>query len=111
MAGFAAMVDPEPAAARRAFIAAQAAELEPLAFVVVGLPQPPFDAIQLRHEDNGSFIVEIASRDASAPFTEAQAKMLTKLGFTAGHDTWAARAVASVADAVDLVEQVLGDAL
>jgi hypothetical protein len=98
-------------AARRAFVEAQAASLEPLGFVVVGLPRPPFDAIQLRHEEDGTFVVEIASRDTSAPFTDVQAKALGELGFVAGEPTWTGPVSASAADAVAVVERVLDEVL
>jgi hypothetical protein len=105
------MDDRDAAAARRAFVEAQVASLEPLGFVVVGLPQPPFDAIQLRHEDDGTFVVEIASRDAATPFTDVQAKALADAGFVASGETWAGSPVPTSAAAVDVLERVLGDVL
>ena len=101
----------DPAAARRAFLDAQVAHLEPLGFVIVGLPQPPFDAIQARREDDNSFVVEIAGRDETAPFSEEQTATLTKLGFASQGETWVAPPQADAAAAVGLVESVLTDVL
>lgn len=105
------MDDRDAAATRRAFVETQVAALEPLGFVVIGLPRPPFDAIQLRREEDGTFAVEIASRDASAPFTDVQAKALGELGFVTGEQTWAGPVSSSAADAVDVLERVLEDVL
>lgn len=105
------MDDRDAAATRKGFVEAQAASLEPLDFVVVGLPQPPFDAIQLRLEEDGTFVVEIAGRDPAAPFTDVQTKALGDLGFVAGEQTWAGPTSASPVDAVALVERVLGEVL
>lgn len=97
--------------ARRAFLEAQVANLEPLGFVVVGLPEPPYDAIQARREADDTFVVEIAGRDAASPFTEEQQAALARLHFAPGAETWAAPGVADAAAAVELVEQVLGEVL
>lgn len=105
------MDDRDAVATRRSFVEAQVASLEPLGFVVVGLPQPPFDAIQLRREENGTFAVEIAARDTAVPFTDVQAKALGELGFTVGDETWTGPVVPSAADAVALLERVLAEVL
>ena len=97
----------DPAAVRRSFLHAQVAALEPLAFVVVGLPQPPFDALQARREEDDTFVVELASRDTSAPFTPEQAAGLGALDFKEEGQTWVAPAVKDADAAVDLVERVL----
>lgn len=101
----------DPAAARRAFLDAQVANLDPLGFVIVGLPQPPFDAIQARREDDDTFVVEIAGRDETVPFTDEQIATLAKLTFTSEGETWIAPPVTDPAAAVELVERVLTDVL
>lgn len=101
----------DPAAARRAFLDAQVAHLDPLGFVIVGLPQPPFDAIQARREEDDTFVVEIAGRDETVPFTDDQLAMLSKLTFTSEGETWVAPPLADAATAVELVERVLTDVL
>ena len=106
------MADPEAAReARKAFVGAQVEALEPLAFIVVGLPAPPFDALQVRLEEDGSFVVEIAAREATVAFTDEQAKKLGELGFVAEGDTWVGRPVPFAAAATELVERVLLDVL
>ena len=97
----------DPAAARRSFLHAQVRGLGPLDFIVVGLPQPPFDAVQARLEEDGTYIVEIASRDETAPFSAEQAAALETLGFTAEATTWAGKPSADVAGAVEIIERVL----
>ena len=101
----------DPAGPRRAFLHAQASNLEPLAFVVVGLPDAPYDALQLRREEDESFVVEIAAREPATPFTAEQVQLLESLSFTAQPQTWAATPVSSVDAAVDLLERVLVDVL
>lgn len=101
----------DPAAARRAFLDAQVANLEPLGFIIVGLPQPPFDAIQARREEDGTFVVEIAGRDASAPFTDEQAKRLGELSFEAKGDTWVGKPAPDATKAIEVVERVLSEVL
>ncbi|HEX7168521.1 MAG TPA: YbjN domain-containing protein [Acidimicrobiales bacterium] len=102
---------PEGARARRDFLMTQVGNLEPLGFVVVGLPDAPFDAVQARREDDDAFVVELATRDDTAPFTDEQAAGIAALGFASEGDTWVAPAVAGAAAAVDLVERLLGDVL
>ena len=101
----------DPTAARRAFLHAQLAQLEPLGFVVVGLPEPPFDAIQARRESDETFVVEIASRDASLPFSDDETKALTEMGFVRERETLVAPPVTGPDAAADLVERVLTSAL
>jgi hypothetical protein len=72
------------ATARRNFVASQIARLEPLEIVVVGVPVPPFDAVQVRKEEDGTFHVIVADRDPSAPpFTDTETAAMTKLGVPA----------------------------
>jgi hypothetical protein len=97
----------DASAVRESFLLAQIEQLEPLAFIVVGLPQPPFDALQARREEDDTFVVEIASRDASSPFLSAQTNRLAELGFTEEGDTWVGKALATPRATADLLEQVL----
>lgn len=101
----------DPVVARQAFVQAQVAALQPLEFVVVGLPAPPFDAIQVRLEEAGEYVVEIAARDPSAPFADTQQKSLGDIGFSSGAETWVGPTVTSPAAAVDVVERVLVEVL
>lgn len=101
----------DPAAARRAFLSAQVDNLEALGFVVVGLAEPPFDAIQVRREQDDSFIIEIAARDEATPFTAEQAEALAKLAFSVQTQTWVGKPLSSAADAVNVVEDVLANVL
>ena len=68
------------ASARQTFLAGQVAALSPLDFLVVGVPAPPFDAVQVLREEDGSLAVELSPRDASAPFTAEQVTALARLG-------------------------------
>jgi len=87
------------AMARRNFVASQIGRLEPLDFVVVGIPVPPFDAVQVKRAEDGTLAVEVAPRDETGPpFTEAQATALTSLGLPAKADD--ADAAAAVVDEV-----------
>ncbi|MEA3077838.1 MAG: hypothetical protein QOF60_2746 [Actinomycetota bacterium] len=71
----------DAATARRAFVTGQVASLEPLDFVVVGVPEPPFDAVQIRREEDGTFAVALPPRDPSAPHTPEQVAKLAEIGF------------------------------
>jgi len=73
----------DEASSRRDFVTAQVAALAPLDFVVVGVSVPPFDAVQVLRETDGSLAVVVAARDAAAPYTEEQQAALTALGFPA----------------------------
>ena len=76
------MTTSDAGAAREQFVAAQVTALEPLAFVVVGVPRPPFDAVQVLLEEDGSYRVEVSARDAGAPpYTDEQRAALVRLGF------------------------------
>ncbi|HEX2849896.1 MAG TPA: YbjN domain-containing protein [Acidimicrobiales bacterium] len=102
------MVD--PATARRDFLAAQVTSLEPLDFVVVGVPRPPFDELQVRREEDGSLAVEIADREASTPFPDAATAALASLGFSHGEATWTcASAPADAEGAAALADRILAE--
>ena len=68
------------ASARQSFLAGQVAALAPLDFVLVGVPAPPFDAVQVLREEDGSLAVELSVRDPSAPYTPEQVTALARLG-------------------------------
>ena len=68
------------ASARQTFLAGQVAALAPLDFLVVGVPAPPFDAVQVLREEDGSLAVELSVRDASSPFSGEQVRALSSLG-------------------------------
>jgi hypothetical protein len=55
------------------------AALAPLDFVVVGLSTPPFDAVQVLKEEDGSFAVELSARDAAVPYEPQQVTALAGL--------------------------------
>ncbi len=102
----------DAAAARRTFIASQVAGLQPLDFLLVGIPQPPFDAVQVRREEDGSLAVEVSARHESAPFSPEQESALGTMGFALAEDSWVgAQAAADPVAAVALVERVLADVL
>jgi hypothetical protein len=65
---------------RAAFLRSQVAALAPLDFVVVGLSVPPFDAVQVLREEDGSFAVELSARDETAPYAPEQVTALAALG-------------------------------
>jgi hypothetical protein len=66
--------------ARSSFLASQVAALAALDFVIVGLPGPPFDAVQVLKEEDGSFVVELSARDAKTPYAPEQVTALAPLG-------------------------------
>ena len=68
------------ASARQTFLAGQVAALAPLDFLVVGVPAPPFDAVQVLREEDGSLGLELSVRDASLPYTPEQVTALARLG-------------------------------
>lgn len=92
------------ASARRTFVADQVALLGPLDFLVVGVPEPPFDAVQVRRDEDGTFAVVVPDRDPAAPPPAAeQTAALTRIGLPGK---------APDADAAaTLVETVLREAL
>jgi len=76
------MTTSDAATVREQFIASQVNALEPLAFVLVGVPRPPFDAVQVLREEDGSCRVELSPRDeATMPYTDEQRAALVQLGF------------------------------
>lgn len=108
------------ASARQTFLAGQVAALTPLDFLVVGVPAPPFDAVQMLREEDGSLAVELSVRDASVPYSPEQVAALARLGLALpaagaedgpvpGYKT--ATAPASDAAAAELVDQVLVEVL
>ena len=74
------MTDADATAARETFIAGQVAALAPLDFLLVGVPAPPFDAVQVLREEDGSLSVELSVRDPSIPHTPEQVTALARLG-------------------------------
>ncbi|MBW3615011.1 MAG: YbjN domain-containing protein [Actinobacteria bacterium] len=102
----------EATAARRAFITSQVSALGPLDFLLVGIPEPPFDAVQVRREEDGSLAVEVSGRPEPAPFSADQESALGALGFVQGKESWELPdALADPPAAVALVEGVLSDVL
>lgn len=80
------MTPGDAATARRTFVTAQVAALAPLDFVVVGVMRPPFDAVQVLREEDGSLVVVVSPRNtaAGAPSYEPeQVTALGRLGFSA----------------------------
>jgi hypothetical protein len=93
------MTTSDAATVREQFIASQVAALEPLAFVLVGVPRPPFDAVQVLREEDAGWRVELSPRDeAAVPYTEEQRAALVRLGFP-GAGAAPAEATASGRDA------------
>jgi hypothetical protein len=108
------MTTSDAATARRSFLTAQVAALPPLDFVLVGVPQPPFDAVQVLREEDGSLAVELSIRNVAAgapPYTPEQVTALARLGFpaTAEPPVKAAVPPADPAAAAALVESVLAE--
>lgn len=93
----------DAAAARRAFVAGQVAALGPLEYVVVGVPEPPFDAIQIRREEDGTFALVLNQRDPSMPYTPEQHTALAAIGFPP------AVPPADAETAIALAERILGE--
>lgn len=80
------MTTSDATTARQQFVAAQVAALAPLDFVLVAVPRPPFDAVQVLREDDGSLAVVVAGRNVAAgapPCTPEQLTALARLGFPA----------------------------
>jgi hypothetical protein len=116
----------DAATARQQFVAAQVSALAPLDFVLVAVPRPPFDAVQVLREDDGSLAVVVAGRNVAAgapPYTPEQLTALARLGFPAaagaeggaegkGVSPAGLRVATSPADAAaaaTLVDSLLGD--
>ena len=100
------------AAARQTFLAGQIATLAPLDFVLVAVPAPPFDAVQVLREEDGSLAVELPPRHESQPYTPEQVTALARLGLAmpssvAPEGYRSAIAPASDAAAAALVDDVL----
>lgn len=118
----------DAATVRQQFVTAQVSALAPLDFVLVAVPRPPFDAVQVLREDDGSLAVVVAGRNvaAGAPaFTPEQLTALARLGFPAGAEAVAeaegaaaaptglrvATPPADAAAAATLVESLLAEVL
>jgi hypothetical protein len=97
------------ASARQTFVAGQVAALAPLDLLVVGVPSPPFDAVQVLREEDGSLAIELSARDASAPYTEEQVTALARLGLAPAEGGPFRAAIAPASDdaAAKVVEDVL----
>ena len=93
----------DAAAGRRAFVAGQVAALEPLEYVVVGVPEPPYDAVQIRRVEDGTFALVLNPRDPSTPYTPEQVTELAAIGFPP------AVPPPDVETAVALVERLLAE--
>jgi len=48
--------------------------------VVVGLSTPPFDAVQVLREEDGSYVVQLSARDETTPYSPEQITALAPLG-------------------------------
>jgi hypothetical protein len=104
----------DAATARRRFVTEQVAALQPLDFVLVGVPRPPYDAVQVLREEDGSFALELSLRDfaGGAPaYTPEQVTALARLGFPAVGEAPAKAAISpkDPAAAAALVDSVLGE--
>lgn len=100
----------EPAAARRSFLAAQVAALEPLAFLIVAVPERPLDGVQVRREEDGSLALAVSGREQEGePLTAEQSAALERAGFAAAEGMWKATPPADATAIVDVVERVLGE--
>jgi hypothetical protein len=100
--------------ARTAFLRSQVAALAPLDFVVVGLSTPPFDAVQVLKEADGTFVIELSARDAAVPYEPEQVTALAGLGLVpptesepGGWQSPQGVGPSSVGDVVTTVEGVL----
>ena len=94
---------------REQFIAEQAEALAPLDFLVVTVVRDPPAALEVAHDQDGSFRVRAAS--PKQPFSPEQVKALGALGFTGAEDTWASGNLPGAGPAAALFEQVLGQVL
>ena len=103
-------------AVRRGFVADQISALVPLDFLVVAVPAPPFDALQVLRNEDGSLSMSLTGREEPAPaFTPEQVTALARLGLLPpadGKTSWdAAAPPASAADAARMIDEVLSDVL
>lgn len=104
------MTTSDAATARQQFITSQVDALGPLDFVLVGAPRPPFDAVQVLREDDGSLRVELSARDAAVvPYTEEQRAALVRLGFP-GAAPDAVAVAAGAGDAADTAKAAVAGA-
>ena len=107
------MTTSDATTARQRFVAAQVATLAPLDFLLVGVPRPPYDAVQVLREDEGAFAVQLSVRDpaAATPYSPEQLAALVRLGFP-GVGEGVPKAAVAPADpsaAAALVDAVLGE--
>ncbi|MGI8791591.1 MAG: T3SS (YopN, CesT) and YbjN peptide-binding chaperone 1 [Acidimicrobiales bacterium] len=97
--------------ARRAFLSTQVDSLGSLEFLMVGVPSPPFDVVQIRREADGGWVVGVGGRNEGAPFTEEQLGGLAALGFERGDVSWstpAGGAEQALGAALGVLDRVLG---
>ena len=105
------MTTSDAAAARSRFVAAQVAALAPLDFVLVGPPAPPFDAVRVLREADGSLAVALTPRDEAlaGPYSPEQVTAMARVGL--GPTGQAAIPPADPQAAAALVESVLAEVL
>lgn len=95
---------------RRSFLADQVGRLAPLEFLMVGVPVPPFDVVQVRRGPEGAWVVGVGGRGDQVPFAPEQEDALGRLGFEHGEVSWSVD-VDGPGAAVDKVEEVLAEVL
>ena len=107
------MTTSDATTARQRFVAAQVATLAPLDFLLVGVPRPPYDAVQVLREEEGAFAVQLSVRNpaASTPYSPEQLTALARLGFPGvGEGVPKAAVAPGVPEAAAaLVDAVLGE--
>ena len=105
------MTTSDAAAARSRFVAAQVAALAPLDFVLVGAAEPPFDAVRVLREEDGSRAVSLTPRNepVAGPYTPEQVTAMERVGLRPPGG--AAAAPAGPDEAAALVESVLAEVL
>jgi len=94
---------------REQFVTEQAASLAPLDFLVVTPVPDPIAAIELAHEEDGSFRATVEF--AKPPIGSDQRAALVALTMTEGDTAWRSADLADAAGAAALVERILGDVL
>ena len=97
----------DASAGRRAFVAGQIEALAALDFVLVGVPEPPYDAVRVERTEAGGLAAEVGARAAETPFSADQSSRLAALGFALAGEVWSGPAPATADDAAGLVEDVL----
>ena len=100
------------AASRQAFVAAQIDALGSYDFLVVGVPVPPFDAVQILRGDDSKLSVLMSMREAGTTYTPEEEAQMTKLGLASTEQGWGATAPPTDgAAAAALVEELLANVL